>query len=159
MATYSSPSFSSPSFFSNLTVDPSDRFLLSGGANGNAFIWDTFGAGDCVRLSVGMESEVAKTAWITDRLGRNQIACICDDVAFSLFNWSADEQERESGKGAQFVGQGRQIVDKSSAEPTPPTLPSAPKTPRKSDVLSSSIRSSPVNKSILEYFPPSPRLQ
>lgn len=154
MATYSAPQFTSPSFFSNLTVDPSDRFLLSGTANGSAFIWDTRGEGECVRLPVGSESEVAKTAWIQTPQGGNQIACICDDVAFSLFNWQLDDEQPEV-KHAEWLRAGKQVIDRALFEQ--PTL-SMPSTPKKLEAPSS-LRSSPMNKSILEYFPRSPRLQ
>lgn len=157
VATYSAPNFTSPSFFSNLTVDPSDRFLLSGSGNGSAFVWDTQGTGSCVRLPVGLQSEVAKTAWITSAYGQNQIACICDDVAFSLFNWEPSSTDSRTGQScAQFVtANGRSVPDRSAdADPVLPSLPSTPKKPEMPP-----NRSSPLNKSILEYFPRSPRLQ
>jgi WD40 repeat protein len=131
-----------------LTVDPSDRFLLSGAANGNAFIWDTFAGGDCVRLPVGSEGEVTRTAWIG-----NQIACICDDLPFSLFNWQLHDDNLDNAKRAQWLGPGRQAID--CTYTAQPEL-SLPATPKKAEPLS--FRSSPLNKSILEYFPPSPRL-
>ena len=102
VASYTAPGFNSCSFFSNLSIDPTDRFLLSGSSNGQAYIWDTLiennsaeteYPGGIFELPVCAQLEVSKTAWVSGKRGslEAQIACISDDLTFSLFNWNLQE--------------------------------------------------------------------
>lgn len=147
VASYTAPGFNSCSFFSNLSIDPTDRFLLSGSSNGQAYIWDTLDlaeitdginnkAGSCVfELPVYAQLEVSKTAWVNCKRGslEAQIACISDDLTFSLFNWNLPENEENSSKNLNFIkrprelsAEGREKIYQDHLVETDGTLPITP---------------------------------
>ena len=191
VASYTAPGYNSCSFFSNLSIDPTDRFILSGSSSGQAFIWDTMSK-DCVfELPVCAQLEVSKTAWAGGKRGslEAQIACISDDLTFSLFNWNLDtSQEPEAlsiktakrHSGLNF----RESIQRDdnpleneddipSLPPTAGTLassslpvstcPSFPLTPirKQSQQRFLNIGTPPnsANKSILDFFSRSPRIE
>lgn len=159
MAEYTAPTFTSCSFYSNLSIDPSDRYLLSGSADGNAYIWNTRGQ-ECYQLPVSAQLEVSKSKWI----GTGQqvkIACISDDMTFSIFDWGLECSDGKYAK--QLDREGRQEIDYETIQMQSSTLLSSfslPATPKKSAPFQS-VQSSPFNqnKSILDFFPRSPRPQ
>ena len=182
IASYTAPGFASCSFFSNLSIDPSDRFLLTGSSNGQAFIWDTSNhSTSAFELPVCAQLEVSKTAWAGGKRGslEAQIACISDDSTFSLFNWELKAEIDE-----EFVGIKRskelnesltscpfkEIIHKEdepnlgiSSEAQISNHSSVPSTPirkRSAPNSSSNGTSTPnsLNKSILDFFSRSPRV-
>ena len=178
VASYTASGFTSCSFFSNLSIDPSDRFLLSGSSNGQAFIWDTVNHDNCAyELPICAQLEVSKTAWAGGTKGSldAQIACISDDLTFSLFNWNLEDETDglSVDSGIKRVKRlpdptPKEIIHKAD-EPTesqeiintsnPPSVPSTPV--RKKPALLSAVNTpSPnsANKSILDFFSRSPRV-
>lgn len=160
MAEYTTPGFTSCSFYSNLTIDPTDRYLVSGSADGNAYIWNTRGR-ECHQLPVAAQLEVSKCKWIGDGQ-QSKIACISDDMTFSIFDWGLDAND---GKYSKLLDVDcRNLIDFETTQLQSSTLLSShslPGTPKKS-AFSNSVQSSPFNnqnKSILDFFSRSPRPQ
>ena len=161
VAAYASPHYTCGSFFSNVTVCPEDRFLLTGSADGNAYAWDTRDSGTCFCVPVRAPLEVSKTAWAGPR-----IACISDDLTVSLFR-------RAPGDGGRHVarvpGSRVALADEGAgahvgaAAPTcapeaPGPLPCTP--PRKRAAPGSLLASplgTPPNRTILDFFARTPR--
>ena len=188
VASYTAPGFNSCSFFSNLSIDPSDRFLLSGSSNGQAYIWDTLSHPEsdskAFELPVFAQLEVSKTAWAGGRKGSldAQIACISDDLTFSLFNWNLrDEQDSKQNitkRPKVFEGRNfREIIYRNEPliKQEEETVPIKINQGQISSNVSSSIPVTPIrkrpsagiigtppnsaNKSILDFFSRSPRVE
>lgn len=178
VASYTAPTFKSCSFFSSISLDPTDRFLLSGSSSGQALIWDTSLERDnsgAFELPVCAQLEVSKVAWATGTRGtlNAQLACISDDKTFSLFDWGLKNGHEDSNdfrikrpklcEGVTRENIHRedpiteleepQIISNSSSNST-----SIPATPRKK-VQQAPIRTpQSENKSILDFFARSPRV-
>ena len=190
IASYTAPGFTSCSFFSNLSIDPSDRFLLTGSSNGQAFIWDTThdSSGTAAyELPVCAQLEVSKSAWANGKKGSldAQIACISDDLTFSLFNWGLNV-DADHDEGSIRIKRATELIDQSTSsipfkeiihkevEPNMenlnndtqssnvPSIPSTPirKRPTAIAVSNGINTQSPnsANKSILDFFPRSPHV-
>jgi hypothetical protein len=178
VASYTAPAFKSCAFYSNISLDPSDRYLLSGSASGQAVIWDTSSTHDnsgAFELPVCAQMEVQKVAWATGTRGslNAQLACIGDDKTFSIFDWGLhgrDEDSTEFGikrpKLCEGVTREKIYREDPIAEPEEPQIisnsssnsTSIPETPRKK-VQQAPIRTpQSANKSILDFFARSPRV-
>lgn len=172
IASYTAEGFTSCSFFSNLTIDPTDRFILSGSSGGQAFVWDThFGSNAAYQLPVCAQLEVSKTAWKRGSSLASQIACISDDSTFTLFDWGLDSDESYDSNSRHSIKRSRAIeglnreaiqyehvdIENNLAYSAPSSKnPSVPSTPiRKSTNQTSIIRTpTSANKSILDFFSP-----
>lgn len=178
VASYTAPGYTSCSFFSNVTVDPTDRFLLSGSADGNAYLWnmDCDDAARVFRLPVSAQLEVSKTAWAAGRGPYEAtIGCISDDLSVSLFQWGRDVDESSRSESVRrpvslphagresLVHEASDVVSRETAPANakPPRDCLSPSTPVKRTDRTASLPQSPqtpANKSILDFFPRSPRL-
>jgi len=172
VASYTAPIYKSCSFFSNISLDPTDRFLLSGSSLGQALIWDTstHENSGAYELPVCAQLEVSKVAWANGTRGslNAQLACISDDKTFSLFDWGLDDsvgikrpklcegetRERIHRNDPIIESEQPQINSNSSSN-----SPSIPVTPRKK-IQTTPLTRTPqsANKSILDFFAPSPRV-
>lgn len=183
VASYTAPGFNSCSFFSNLSIDPTDKYLLSGSSRGQAYIWDTsrHNTDAAFELPVCAQLEVSKTAWALDRKGSldAQIACISDDLTFSLFNWKLEEENDKAlsiKRPDQLTEQGREIIHREdplmeddlpvlnqiAASNVSSTFASMPVTPVRKKPQTGIIATPPpnsANKSILDFFTRSPRVE
>lgn len=189
VASYTAPGFNSCSFFSNLSIDPTDRYLLSGSSLGQAFIWDTSRDSNesAFELPVSAQLEVSKTAWAADRKGSldSQIACISDDLTFSLFNWKLEEEDEQSEsfkRPKELTEPGREVIYREDPlidenETLDSNMQSVIKINSNSSSHLASIPGTPVrkkpqpaifvstpppnsaNKSILDFFTRSPRVE
>lgn len=172
VASYTAPAYKSCSFFSNISLDPSDQFLLSGSATGQALIWDTstHKNSGAFELPVCAQLEVSKVAWASGTKGSldAQLACISDDKTFSLFNWGLEEQHRYDSNGLKRPklcdGITREYIHRDDPifEPQIPQIisnpPSIPTTPRKKIQVAPVRTPQSANKSILDFFARSPRV-
>ncbi len=174
VASYSAPNYNSCSFFSNLSIDPTDRFLLSGSSSGQAYIWDTFKEDGAFELPVCAQLEVSKTGWAGGKKGSldAQIACISDDLTFSLFNWNLNDANGSFKRPKQILEvSSREIIHKEDpieqenitiSNPNSnisSAIPSIPVTPiRKQQSRLALISPNSANKSILDFFSRSPRV-
>lgn len=178
VASYTAPAYKSCSFFSNISLDPTDRFLLSGSSLGQALIWDTAAHENsgAYEFPVCAQLEVSKVAWATGTRGslEAQLACISDDKTFSLFDWGlGNERIRGDLKRPKLCeGETREKIHRD--DPIPIILEpkqaqissnassnsaSIPVTPRKKIQTPSLVRTpQSANKSILDFFAPSPRV-
>jgi denticleless len=177
VASYTASGFNSRSFFSNLSLDPSDKYILSGSSNGQAYVWDTVSSCNnaaVYELPVCAQLEVSKTAWISGSNGSlgSQIACISDDLSFSLFNWDIRDHFLETstikrpievcsgGKEQIYSGDCERVQSTaSSVNGSCSTQTSLPVTPVRKRPFTNAFVSTPpsANKSILDFFNPSPR--
>ena len=174
MASYTAPVYKSCSFFSNISLDPTDRFLLSGSSSGQALIWDTSTAEEncgAFELPVCAQLEVSKVAWATGKgeSQKAQLACISDDKTFSVFDWglgnfddnfkrpkACEGETREKIHSEDPILESEEIKEISNSSSHPPSIPS---TPRKKIQNPSFVRTpQSANKSILDFFALSPRI-
>lgn len=174
VASYTAPVYKSCSFFSSISLDPTDRFLLSGSSSGQALIWDTSSHENygTYELPVCAQLEVSKVAWANGTRGSldAQFACISDDKTFSLFDWGLDDSvgikrpklcEGET-RARERIHRDDLIIE--SKQPqiisySPSNSSSIPVTPRKKNQMMPLIRTpQSANKSILDFFVPSPRV-
>jgi WD40 repeat protein len=173
VAFYSSENFKSCSFFSNIALDPTDKFLLAGSADGNGYVWDTsWSASAAFKVPIQSQLEVSKVVW-----KGSTIASISDDLTVSFFKQQMPDCSRSSElvngarTGCYSVVDSFADIDSSCLLQAVKSNPlakrqadlSLPVTPIKrshsSQTPSSSLASPVVNKSILEFFPKSPRPQ
>jgi WD40 repeat protein len=177
VASYTAPVYKSCSFFSSICLDPTDRFLLTGSSLGQALIWDTsahenFGA---CELPVSAQLEVSKVAWATGTRGSldAQLACISDDKTFSVFDWGLEHfhadfnfkrpkmckggtRERIHRDDPISISETEQAQITSNSSSNPASIQA---TPRKKIQFPTIVRTpQSTNKSILDFFSPSPRV-
>jgi len=147
-----------------LEISPENQYLLAGSADGNAYIWDTQQADACFRVPVKAQLEVSKTVWINKTIG-----CISDDLTMSLFrqNQAENSEEENHNGGIRLVEGGQKNYEEPTImleeslllQPLPKSNMCTPtkKRPASEAILTSPITTPTSNRTILDFFPKTPR--
>ncbi|GAA5893577.1 WD40 repeat domain-containing protein [Sporobolomyces salmoneus] len=108
------PSLSAASFYVRCAISPDSRYLASGSADGELYLWDTEGNGtDAVRIK-GHEKEVSGLDW-TD----NGLATCSDDYLVRKWHFDTPISRRRSNPNSNDsveAMENRKLVDRWSGE-------------------------------------------